>query len=328
MVCGISAAFAPPGNERSLQMLLQVPRLARLPWLVHGFSTRRGGVSRLPNSRTGSAPGKELNLAKIIGDSARNVAENRRRLMVRLRAKKMQLVTQRQVHSDLIHVVNSSLPSDFPSAGDGLLTDRAGLLLSVVVADCLPILLVDTKQRVVAALHCGWRGTVRRIAQKGVGLMKQTYGSRERDLRAAIGPGIRVCCYRVGEEVRDEFEGQFSYASQLFVICKEPSPLQIRYPLLFHYNPESHAAFDNPLYLDLVQANILQLREAGVPATHIYADAPCTSCNPQLFFSHRRDAGQTNRPTGRMMGVVGIRDMPARKAISAREKSWSIIVCL
>ena len=307
-------------------MLLQISQLARMPWLVHGFSTRRGGVSRLPNSRSGSAPGKDLNLGlnpglntglnpgKSKGDSAKNVAENRRRLMVRLRAQKMQLVTQRQVHSDLIHVLNSSLSSDFPSVGDGLVTDHAGLLLSVVVADCLPILLVDTKQRVVAALHCGWRGTVRRIAQKGVGLLKQTYGSRDRDLRAAIGPGIRVCCYRVGEEVRDEFEGQFSHASQLFARCEEPSPLQTRYPLLFHYNPESHAAFDNPLYLDLVQSNILQLREAGVAATRIYADAPCTSCHPEMFFSHRSDAGQTNRPTGRMMGVIGIRTKFARKA--------------
>ncbi len=302
-------------------MLLQVPQLAQLPWLVHGFSTRRGGVSRLPNSRTGSVHGKDLNLTKIKGDSARNVAENRRLLLVRLRAKKMQLVTQRQVHSDLINVLNSSLPADFPVAGDGLVTDRAGLLLSVVVADCLPILLVDTKQRVVAALHCGWRGTVRRIVQKGVGLLKQTYGSRNKDLRAAIGPGIRVCCYRVGEEVRDEFEGQFSYASQLFARCEEPSPLQTRYPLLFHYNPESHAAFDNPLYLDLVQANILQLREAGVAATRIYADAPCTSCHPEMFFSHRRDAGQTDRPTGRMMGVVGIRTKFAHKATSARDQS-------
>ena len=322
-------------------MLLQVPQLAQLPWLVHGFSTRRGGVSRLPNSRPAPATGKDLNLGlnngldiglnlgKRKGDSRRNVAENRRRLMARLRATGMQLVTQRQIHSDLIRVLDAStspgpppaLPSTLPSVGDGLVTDRAGLLLSVVVADCLPILLVDTKQRVVAALHCGWRGTVRRIAQKGVGLMKQTYGSRDRDLRAAIGPGIRVCCYQVGEEVWEEFEGQFSYASQLFVRCEEPSPLQTRYPLLFHHNPESHASSDNPLYLDLVQANIHQLREVGVTAKHIYADTHCTSCHPELFFSHRRDAGQGNRQTGRMMGVVGIRNMPTRKSPSLRDQS-------
>ena len=299
-------------------MLLQNPHLVQLPWLVHGFSTRRGGVSRLANSRPASATGKDLNLGLNIGlnigkrkgDSRRNVAENRRRLLARLDAKEMQLVTQRQIHSDLIHVLDASSPGSplaFPSTGDGMVTDRSGLLLSVVVADCLPVLLVDIKQRVVAALHCGWRGTVRRIAQKGVGLMKQTFGSRDRDLRAAIGPGIQVCCYRVGEEVRDEFEGQFSYASQLFVYSEEPSPLQTRYPLLFHHNPESHAAFDNPIYLDLVQANIRQLRETGVTAMHIYAEAPCTSCHPELFFSHRRDAGQTGCQTGRMMGVVGIR---------------------
>ena len=227
--------------------------------------------------------------------------KNRRRLLAHLHAADMNLVTLRQIHSDLIRVVTASIPK----MGDGLITDCPGFLLSVVVADCLPVLLVDVRQRVVSALHCGWRGTARRLAQKGVGLMRMLFGSHVRDLRAAIGPGIGVCCYRVGQEVVEEFEGQFEYARKLFVRrIEDQSPVQAKYSRLF----KTYKSLDDPvdtaqLYLDLKLANILQLREAGLARNHIYSDAPCTSCHPELFFSHRRDGGRT----GRMMGVIGIR---------------------
>src|SRR5579864_1435965 len=115
----------------------------------------------------------------------------------------------------MIHVLDrSDAGGVIPAAGDGLITNRPGLLLSILAADCLPILLVDTRQRAVAAIHCGWRGTASGMAQKAVGTMKMIFGSRERDLRAAIGPGIRGCCYKVGPDVVTEFESQFPYASK------------------------------------------------------------------------------------------------------------------
>lgn len=303
-------------GRKSRVAVLRAPALARWPWLVHGFSTRPGGVSSLANSSGSEKRGADLNLGKVPWDRARNVEENRRRLLASLQAQEMRLVIPNQIHSDLIRIFDSAAPptqallsrgvGGQALRGDGLMTNQRGLLLSILAADCFPILLVDTRQRVVAGLHCGWRGTARRLAQKGAGLMRQRFGSREQDLRAAIGPGIRVCCYQVGHEVIEEFESQFLYANTLFVShTDEASPLEMKYPLLFHRRPRSSPPRDKQrIHLDLIQANARQLLDAGIAPKHIYADAPCTSCHPELFFSHRRDAGRA----GRMMAVIGIRE--------------------
>jgi hypothetical protein len=306
-------------------MILTAPSLAQFTWLVHGFSTRRGGVSSF-DSAPPSGDGGDLNLGQVPGDHAKNVLENRRRLLARLGAKNMQLILQRQIHSDLIRVLAGA---DFPApppavrrrgpspegfgaqvgsgrpAGDALITDRPGLLLGVLVADCLPILLVDAKQRVVAAVHCGWRGTARRLAEKAVGRMRLLYGSRPEDLWAAIGPGIGACCYTVGPEVVEEFTSQFSYADALLATRTRPlSPLELKRDIMIHpFRSNFGLRVKTEICLDLARANFRQLRDAGVPARQIYSASLCTSCHPELFFSHRRDAGHT----GRMMGVVGIR---------------------
>src|SRR5947207_15388699 len=129
------------------------------------------------------------------------------------------LITVRQIHSDLIHCV-AGVPEQ-PLAGDGLITEVPQLLLAVLTADCIPIILVDTKKHAVGAFHAGWRGTVKRIVEKGVGEMRRYFGSKPRDIKAAIGPGVHNCCYTVGEEVRTEFETQFTYADKLFHGNKE-----------------------------------------------------------------------------------------------------------
>ena len=288
------------------EMVLRAPSLARFPWLVHGFSTRRGGVSSILRPRDSSHDGADLNLGKSQWDSAKNVLENRRRLLARLAAEDMTLAIQRQIHSDLIRVLDGNRFPAPPPAGDGLMTRQPGLLLAVLVADCLPVLLVDSKQRVVAALHCGWRGTARRLAEKAVGTMRMQFGSRPEDLWAAIGPGIRECCYIVGQEVVDEFHGQFHYAEKLFVTRTRPlSPMELKnsimvQPFRSNFGPQ----MKKEVHLDLTLANVEQLREAGIPARHIESNAPCTSCHPERFFSHRRDGGRT----GRMLGVIGIKE--------------------
>lgn len=316
-----------PARESGFAVF-RVPALAEWPWLVHGFSTRRGGVSSLANSPGALRQGGDLNLGKVTWDRARKVEQNRRRLLAGLKAEGMRLVVLNQIHSDLIRVFDDGLATagavvrslTVPSTplgtgaarrgalpGDGLVSNQPGLLLSVLVADCLPILVVDTRQRVVAALHCGWRGTARRLAQKAVGALKLRFASRDRDLRAAIGPGIRVCCYCVGEDVADEFASQFLYADSLLISHpEEESILEKKYSLFFQVQPRgSPPKSGRRIHLDLVQANVRQLRDARVAPKHIYAEAPCTRCHPELFFSHRRDAGRT----GRMMGVIGIRDI-------------------
>ena len=127
------------------------------------------------------------------------------------------LVTLRQIHSSLIRRVSAKdvglngMPAVLK--GDGLMTDEPGVLLGIQTADCIPILVADRKKRAVAAFHAGWRGTLARIVENGVGRMRLEFGSRPEHLIASIGPGIGQCCYAVGEEVRQQFESQFIYAS-------------------------------------------------------------------------------------------------------------------
>ncbi len=286
-------------TEKNKLQLLRSEKLGKLPWLVHGFSTRLGGVSRVYG-------GNALNLGFTQHDSRAAVERNRELFLKELGVASGRgswpLVTLRQIHSDLIHRVDR-IPEQ-PLAGDGMVTDTPGLVLAVQTADCLPVILADRKQRGVGVFHAGWRGTIKRIVEKGVGEMRKHFGSDPRNLVAAIGPGVRGCCYEVGEEVRTKFEGQFSYASTLFREVKESDPVREKYPLLFlTARAPGHGELPVKLFLDLVEANRRQLLDAGVLATNIDAAAPCTACHTDLLFSHRAEKGVT----GRLMGAAGIR---------------------
>ncbi len=289
--------------------VLRAQHLRKFPWLAHGFSTRGGGFSR--------AYGKgALNLGFTKDDTRAAVQRNRAALLRALDSGegkrgrkaggKWTMVTLRQVHSDVIHCVDSAsdLDSQPVLVGDGLLTATPGLLLAIQTADCMPVLLVDPKRRSVGAFHAGWRGTVKRIVEKGVGEMRRRFGSDPRDLKAAIGPGIHGCCYEVGEEVRTKFESQFAYADALFREVSDSEPVREKYPLLFlTARAPGHGELPKKLFLDLVEANRRQLLEAGVRAKNIEASPLCTNCRTDLLFSYRAEKGRT----GRMMGVVGIR---------------------
>ena len=134
--------------------------------------------------------------------------------------------------------------------------------------------------------------------------MRRRFGSRARDLKAAIGPGIHGCCYEVGEEVREKFESQFGYAAKLFREVEEPDPVREKYPMLFlTARAPGHSDLPKKIFLDLVEANRQQLLAVGVPAKSIEASSLCTNCRTDLLFSYRAEKGKT----GRMMGVVGIR---------------------
>ncbi|HTW32306.1 MAG TPA: peptidoglycan editing factor PgeF, partial [Candidatus Sulfotelmatobacter sp.] len=218
------------------------------------------------------------------------------------RAKLDSLVTLRQIHSDLIHHIGS-IP-DHPLTGDGLITSTPGLLLGIQTADCLPIILVDTKRHAIGVFHAGWRGTVQRIVEKAVGEMFRHFDTRPRDLKAAIGPGIHNCCYAVGEDVRTKFESQFAYAASLFHEVKESDPVREKYPLLFlTARAPGHSELPVKIFLDLVEANRQQLLAAGVLKKNIDSSPLCTNCHPDQLFSYRAEKGKT----GRMMAVVGIR---------------------
>src|SRR6202012_5664334 len=126
--------------------------------------------------------------------------------------------------------------------------------------------------------------------------MRGCFGTRARDIRAAIGPGIHSCCYQVGEEVRVNFESQFAYATELFREVKESDPIREKYPLLFlTARAPGHSELPINIFLDLVEANRRQLLDAGVPARNIFCSPLCTSCRKDLLFSHRAENGATGR---------------------------------
>lgn len=278
---------------------LQSAKLGKLNWLAHGFSTRQGGVSR-------AYGGSAFNLGFAKQDSRLAVERNRKLFLSELGAmtgcRTWPLVSLRQIHSDLIHRVDAVPPQTL--AADGLVTDTPGLVVALQTADCLPIILADPKRRAVGVVHAGWRGTVKRIVEKGVGEMRMHFGSDPRNLVAAIGPGIQKCCYDVGEEVRTSFESQFAYASRLFHEVKESDPVREKYPLLFlTARAPGHSELPVKIFLDLVEANRRQLIDAGVLAKNIDASAPCTACHTELLFSYRAEKGIT----GRMMAAAAIR---------------------
>jgi purine-nucleoside/S-methyl-5'-thioadenosine phosphorylase / adenosine deaminase len=289
--------------------ILRAGHLGAIPWLVHGFSTRVGGYSRAYTKG-------DLNLGFTKDDARATVERNRAAFLREVGAVVRKgrgsrnagtsvwpLVTLRQIHSDIICFVDS-VPQE-PLSGDGLITSTPGLLLGIQTADCLPVILVDAKLRAVGVFHAGWRGTVKRIVEKGVGEMHHRFGSRPRDLKAAIGPGIQGCCYEVGEEVRVKFESQFEYGVSLFREIKESDPVREKYPLLFlTARAPGHSTLPKKIFLDLVEANRQQLLAAGVPAKSIEASPLCTSCRPDLLFSYRAEKGKT----GRLMAVAGIRE--------------------
>ncbi len=287
--------MATKGITKSKLHLLRSENLSRVPCLVHAFSTRHGGVSRVYG-------GSALNLGFTKQDSRKDVERNRALFIKELGGpQSWPLITVRQIHSDLIHAVDG-VPEQ-PLAGDGIITDTPGLLVAIQTADCLPIILVDPKHRAVGVFHAGWRGTVKRIAEKGVGEMRRHFGSSPRSLLAAIGPGVRSCCYEVGEEVRTKFETQFAYAAKLFREVKESDPVREKYPLLFlTARAPGHSELPVKLFLDLVEANRAQLLDAGLLAKNIDTNALCTACHTDLLFSHRTEKGVT----GRMMAVAAI----------------------
>jgi hypothetical protein len=218
-------------------------------------------------------------------------------------------------------------PSGVPSAkfsreqlpaGDALLTDQPGILLSVRGADCLLVVLADPRQRVVAAVHAGWRGALDRVIEKVVGEMRRSFSSRPEQLLVALGPSIRACCYEVGEEVVDAFHGRFQRADLFFQrvlgapkagsnadLSLKPAAFQRgkdHAPAFLDAQPPGHRT-STTTHLDLVAVARAQLQEAGVNARHISVAEFCTACRSDLFYSHRGEGPRT----GRVMAVIGIR---------------------
>ena len=279
----------------------------RLPWLIHGFSTRLGGKTTV--YRPGDKHASDLNLGFTDSDERKTVVSNRKLFVSAVSKGKdsLGMVTLRQIHSSLIWRVQASdvQASGKPAVlkGDGLMTDEPGVLLGIQTADCIPVLLADRKKRAVAAFHAGWRGTLARIVENGVGRMRLEFGSKPEDLIASIGPGIGQCCYSIGGEVREQFESQFAYAPDLFHEVYDADPVREKYPMLFlTARAPGHSDLGPAMHLDLAEANRRQLLAAGLRKAAIAMTGQCTGCHTDRFFSHRIERGFT----GRMLSVIGI----------------------
>lgn len=281
------------GNKGLRAEIERVAAWASYPWLRHGFSTRLGGASTVYGGRDG----RSLNLGWTKEDDPGLVAENRRAFLRAVEGDSedeagARMVTLLQVHAARVWPIreeDGAREGRLESAegravleGDGMMTDLPGVVLGIQTADCVPVLVADVERRVVAAFHAGWRGTVARIVEHGIGRMREEYGSRPEDLIAAVGPSIGACCYAVGDEVRAEFGARFGYAEELF------------------------NTVGGQLHLDLWAANRRQLLDVGVKAERIAVVGECTACavsgGERKYFSHREERGFA----GRMMSAIGV----------------------
>lgn len=253
-----------------------VSQLLEAAGFANGFSTRGGGVSPFPEN--------SLNLAGFDEDSAKNIAENRSRFL-NVFDDDFRLATAWQVHGDQIKLVVSD--SDIDNSDekfDGLISQLPHVLVGVKTADCVPVLLADTRTKAFAAVHAGWRGTAQSIVAKAVEKMKSTFGTDPSDVLAAIGPAASGRCYEVGSDVIDAFAKNFSNGESYFSSTRD-----------------GHAL------VDLHTANRDQLVDQGIPESAISIAPLCTIERIDLFFSYRVEKRLYGK-TGRLLSVIGRRN--------------------
>lgn len=230
------------------------------PEIDHGFSTRAGGES--------DGPYASLNLGSGTGDDRERVLRNRRRLCDALGAPFPPVVPRQVLGADVV------TSRDIERPADGVATAERGRPLLTLSADCVLILLFDPLRRAIASVHSSRHGAHGRIARNAVDLMAREFGSRPRDLVAAVGPSIGPCCYEVRQDVAAEWRGDPALREK-----------------------------DGRTYLDLWKATRDHLEEAGVRPESIDEARICTRCRPDQFYSYRRDG----KVTGRFGALIWIR---------------------
>lgn len=246
-------------------MLCQPSIFQSYPGVAAAASTRLGGVSEGPYT--------SLNLGLNTGDQPEAVQENRKRFFQALGFSLQQSASAFQVHGDaILHVREHGRWDGY----DALITNQPGIVLSVTVADCTPILVLDPVRRAVAAIHAGWKGTAAQIAHRTIRQMQTLFQTHPKDCLAYIGPCIDECSFEVDVDVAQYFQEPF-----------------------VRWSPEQQKYL-----IDLKQANKSQLLDAGLADGHIEVSPLSTVLHNDLFFSHRKEKGKT----GRMLNVIGFLD--------------------
>jgi len=247
----------------------RVPEWNKYDGLLHGFMGRRGGKS------AGVYSG--LNTSYRVGDDPKTVSQNVCDLKLAVGIHNGRIVTMRQVHGDhIIEVKDRGLKE--AGDADGMITGERDIFLAVLTADCVPLLFVAPKNKVVAAVHAGWRGTLAGIAQQMVQCFEQQHGVPPSELEVALGPAIGVCCYEVKDDVAKPLMKKWGSLTTPSIQVREGKP-----------------------FVNLRRLNRDILRTSGVPGKQLYEIGPCTSCASEDFFSYRRQGGET----GRQMSIVG-----------------------
>jgi polyphenol oxidase len=250
-----------------------VSRHLEVAGFANGFSTRMGGVSPFPEN--------SLNLAGFDEDTAANIYENRCRFLKALDCD-FKLATVWQVHGDAVKVLrDGSDVNDAVTRADATVSDLRGVLVGVKTADCVPVLIGDTRTGAFAAVHAGWRGTARSIVVKAIEKMREVFGTDPSDLTAAIGPAAACEAYEVGQDVIDIFNNEFTGWNRYFTPTRE-----------------GHALVDLP------RANRDHLIGTGIRTENIYTAPFCTITRTDLFFSYRIEKKKYGK-TGRLLSVIG-----------------------
>lgn len=256
-------------KEKGDLQWLQFENLGAHHELIHGFTTKNGGVSNPPFS--------SLNMGLSSQDDPQSIKENYRIILSALGVEDRDRYMTKQIHSDQIFVVNeeASVKENFISGYDGLLTDRDDVVLMTYYADCVPLFLYDPVKGTGGVVHSGWKGTTKQVGKRMVEKMVELYGSSPEDIRAGIGPSAGICCYEVGPDV---IEG-FSWLDTLEVYL---TPTR-----------------ENHYKIDLKGINKYILEEAGLLPEHIEVSSLCSMCTPDLLYSYRRD-----RPYNGLMSAI------------------------
>lgn len=239
--------------------------LSAYPNIFHFVTTRQGGVSEGTYA--------SFNCSPYCGDDQQKVWSNQERLMESFPTTFRQLIIPYQVHGTKIGLIDQAF-RDLSAEEqkkqlhgvDAVVTNQSGCCVCVSTADCVPLLVYDRKQQVVAAIHAGWRGTVENITLSVLQKMRLVYGSSGEDLIVTIGPSISLSCFEVGEEVYETFR------EKGFDVSRISS---------FHKQTGKH-------HIDLWEANRIQLLEFGVPEKQIEISGICTYTHHDEFFSARR----------------------------------------
>ena len=254
--------------------IIQADNLSKIPSLVHGFTTRNGGVSENAYH--------SLNFGWSSGDEDERIEQNFEILADDVGIDPERFVGVRQVHST--HFIEIQAGSEeflnyMTVEADGIFTRAKNTFLTVRSADCFPILMLDVKEQVIAVLHAGWRGTLENIVGKAIDILVEKFSGSAESIFMAIGPGISVKNYEIGSGLHELFKNQVSMKSGESIVQGEKC------------------------YIDLRKINFRIAVEKGLSENQIWVSQDCTFENSDKFFSYRRDG----KITGRQMGFIGMK---------------------